>query len=213
MSNERVIEQVFTDDFHLRTLSPFLSATAQLHPKVNIKSIVIALIDRLASYAAREAENESPEERAREEEEQAKKLLVGVRKQRERQRLEKEARELNQRFKNSATIEGTSVAGVEEEETEGWGAAVNVLPPGQSSIEGGEDDGKIDGQTPRLVEKNGNGIGEGTGKKYRGIPEDVKLFEVFWAQVVNLIKVSSSSSLSHSLSLWEVTHTRRFVVI
>lgn len=27
-------------------------------------------------------------------------------------------------------------------------------------------------------------------KKYRGIPEDVKLFEVFWHQVVELIKVS-----------------------
>ncbi|KAG8980094.1 Vacuolar protein sorting-associated protein 35, partial [Tulasnella sp. 427] len=34
-----VVIQVFTDDFHLHTLGPFLSATAQLHPKVNIKGI------------------------------------------------------------------------------------------------------------------------------------------------------------------------------
>lgn len=27
-------------------------------------------------------------------------------------------------------------------------------------------------------------------KKFRGIPEDVKLFEVFWHQVVELIKVT-----------------------
>lgn len=47
-----VIIQVFTDEFHLHTLGPFLSATAQLHPRVNIKQIVIALIDRLAAYAA-----------------------------------------------------------------------------------------------------------------------------------------------------------------
>jgi vacuolar protein sorting-associated protein 35 len=32
-------------------------------------------------------------------------------------------------------------------------------------------------------------IKEGS-KKFRGIPEDVKLFEVFWEQVVQLIKVS-----------------------
>ncbi|KAJ7467897.1 vacuolar protein sorting-associated protein 35 [Mycena latifolia] len=53
-----VVIQVFTDEYHLYSLGPFLSATAQLHPKVNIKQIVIALIDRLAAYAAREAENE-----------------------------------------------------------------------------------------------------------------------------------------------------------
>ena len=51
--------QVFTDEFHLHTLGQFLSATAQLHPKVNIKQIVISLIDRLAAYAAREAEEDA----------------------------------------------------------------------------------------------------------------------------------------------------------
>lgn len=69
-----VVIQVFPDDFHLRTLGPFLSACAQLHPKVNIKNIVIALIDRLAAYAAREAENDSPEEIKRQEEEASRKL-------------------------------------------------------------------------------------------------------------------------------------------
>lgn len=184
-----VVIQVFTDDFHLRTLSPFLSATAQLHPKVNIKSIVIALIDRLASFAAREAENESPEIRAREEEEQAKKLLKEVRKQRERTRVEKEAKELNQKFGKVA------LEPEQEEETEGWGAAVNFAPPGAQGLNGNqEDDGKIDGHTPRE-------IGEGTGKKYRGIPQDVKLFEVFWAQVVNLIKARPDLSLQDITAL------------
>ncbi|KAJ1027640.1 hypothetical protein NDA16_002024, partial [Ustilago loliicola] len=36
-----VVIQVFPDDFHLRTLGPFLSACAALHPKVNIKQIVL----------------------------------------------------------------------------------------------------------------------------------------------------------------------------
>jgi len=181
----------------LRTLSPFLSATAQLHPKVNIKSIVIALIDRLAAYAAREAENESPEERAREEEIQAKRLLGEVRQQRERVKLEKEAEELRDKF-GSTAIGGSERR--EGEETEGWGAAVNVRPPGEEE----EDerlklgDGKIEGVTPTTR----NLMGEGTGRKFRGIPEDVKLFEVFWSQVVNLIKVNFHSYrlISHPYS-------------
>ncbi|WFD43663.1 retromer complex subunit Vps35 [Malassezia psittaci] len=57
-----VIIQVFPDDFHLYTLSMILSACARLHPKVNVKQIVIALINRLAAFAAREAENDAPEQ-------------------------------------------------------------------------------------------------------------------------------------------------------
>jgi vacuolar protein sorting-associated protein 35 len=74
-----VVIQVFPDDFHLRTLGPFLSACAQLHPKVNIKQIVIALIDRLAAYAAREAENDSPDEIRRQEEEAGRRLAEKTR--------------------------------------------------------------------------------------------------------------------------------------
>ena len=117
MTGSQLIGQVFPDDFHLRTLGPFLSATAQLHPKVNIKSIVIALIDRLAAYAAREAENETTEPAA----------------------------------------------------PNGDAAAVNG-----------------DAEAPQT---NGE---TGAVRKYRGIPEDVKLFEVFWHQVVELIKVRSA---------------------
>ncbi|KZW00729.1 vacuolar protein sorting-associated protein 35 [Exidia glandulosa HHB12029] len=76
-----VVIQVFTDEFHLHTLGPFLSATAQLQPKVNIKQIVIALIDRLAAYAAREAESEDPEVTKAQEEAAAKRLAEKVKQQ------------------------------------------------------------------------------------------------------------------------------------
>ncbi|CAH3032160.1 unnamed protein product [Pocillopora meandrina] len=46
--------QVFPDEFHLRTLSSFLHACADLHERVNIKNIIISLIDRLALFANRE---------------------------------------------------------------------------------------------------------------------------------------------------------------
>lgn len=106
-----VVIQVFADDFHLRTLGPFLSATAQLHPKVNIKNIVISLIDRLAAYAAREADSDDTQ---------------------------------------------------------------NESGSGAAEANGSKEDSE-----------KSNSV-----KKFRGIPTDVRLFEVFWAQVVELVKVS-----------------------
>ena len=45
--------QVFPDEMHLATLNNFLSACGQLHPMVNVKNVIIALIDRLALFAQR----------------------------------------------------------------------------------------------------------------------------------------------------------------
>merc|ERR550534_3209238 len=46
--------QVFPDEFHLACLTSFLEACAELQPAVNVKNIVIGLIDRLAAFATRE---------------------------------------------------------------------------------------------------------------------------------------------------------------
>lgn len=43
--------QVFPDDFHLRTLETFLSTCAQLQDDVNVKGIIITLMNRLSSFA------------------------------------------------------------------------------------------------------------------------------------------------------------------
>lgn len=51
------IIQVFPDEFHLLSLDPFLKSCAQLQPGVNVKSIIISLIDRLAAFHQR---NEKP---------------------------------------------------------------------------------------------------------------------------------------------------------
>lgn len=155
--------KVFTDDFHLHTLGPFLSATAQLHPKVNIKQIVIALIDRLAAYAAREAENEDPEETRRQEEAAAKRLAEKV-------NAQKKARQ------NGTTVAEISTAGASE-----WGGHEDKTAESPESPEN------------KTVVVNGEKTTEpadGLVKKFRGIPVNVKLFEVFWEQVVELIKVS-----------------------
>ena len=140
--------KVFTDEFHLHTLGPFLSATALLHPKVNIKQIVIALIDRLASYAAREAETEDPEETKRQEEAAAKRLAERVRTQKAR-----------------AKENGIRSPGTTTDDTWGGSPQAEQAPPESA---------------PPVI--------DGPPKRFRGIPEDVKLFEVFWFQVVELIK-------------------------
>ncbi|XP_035680278.1 vacuolar protein sorting-associated protein 35-like isoform X2 [Branchiostoma floridae] len=48
------IIQVFPDEFHLQTLNPFLRSCAELHASVNVKNIIIALVDRLALFAHRD---------------------------------------------------------------------------------------------------------------------------------------------------------------
>ncbi|XP_063226754.1 vacuolar protein sorting-associated protein 35 isoform X2 [Bacillus rossius redtenbacheri] len=47
------IIQVFPDEFHLQTLNPFLKSCAELQPGVNVKNIIISLIDRLAVFSQR----------------------------------------------------------------------------------------------------------------------------------------------------------------
>lgn len=56
------IIQVFPDDFHLQTLNPFLKACAELHESVNVKNIIIALVDRLAQFAQNEEGSGIPPE-------------------------------------------------------------------------------------------------------------------------------------------------------
>ncbi|KAG9079780.1 Vacuolar protein sorting-associated protein 35 [Ceratobasidium sp. 370] len=166
-----VVIQVFTDDFHLHTLTEFLSATAKLHPKVNIKQIVSALIDRLASYAAREAENEDPEEVRKQEEAAAKRLAEKVRRAREA---------------NGSGMSPTSPVGAAEDE---WG---------RTSVDG------LNGNTASsvVVEEGKGKEKEGAPpKKFRGIPEDVRLFEVFWQQVVELIKARPDLSIQDITAL------------
>jgi vacuolar protein sorting-associated protein 35 len=166
-----LLSQVFTDEFHLHSLGPFLTSTAQLHPKVNIKQIVIALIDRLAAYAARESESEDPEETKRQEEAAARRLAEKVKVQKAK------VRENGATSARSPTQEAHGV----------WGS------PPQSPV----------AETEKLVANldpdASNGVANEQGesekekaqpvRKFRGVPEDVQLFEVFWKQVVELIKV------------------------
>ena len=173
-----VVIQVFTDDFHLHTLGPFLGACANLHPRVNIKNIVIALIDRLAAFAAREAENEDPEEKKRQEEEAAKRLAEKVK---------------GARGKGKGVQDGERGGAKKEPVENEW----SDKPPQRSNGEGAslaadEDKDKGKGKEKESGAENGEekpDVKSDVVPKFRGIPQNVKLFEMFWEQVVQLIKV------------------------
>ncbi|WVQ85663.1 hypothetical protein IAT38_007829 [Cryptococcus sp. DSM 104549] len=186
-----VVIQVFTDDFHLHTLTPFLGACAQLHPRVNIKGIVIALIDRLAAYAAREAENEDPEEKKRGEEEAAKRLAEKV----------AGARGKGKKVEAGEKQEKPVEKPAEADEWAGAEPAAEVTSSRVMSPTGEKQNGEASSPKPEGDgEKKEDPVAEEkpkeeVTKKFRGIPEDVKLFEVFWQQVVELIKARPDLSI------------------
>ncbi|KAG6328642.1 hypothetical protein ID866_10447, partial [Astraeus odoratus] len=177
-----VVIQVFTDEFHLHSLGPFLSATAQLHPKVNIKLIVIALIDRLAAYAAREAENEDPEETKKQEEAAARRLAEKVRLARER-------------------AAEPRVEAVQQDGADAWGGTGDGLEKDVAAMSVASE--KTNGVSEESTEAKGKEK-EKEGlpvRKFRGIPENVQLFEVFWRQVVELIKARPDLSIQDITAL------------
>lgn len=157
-----------------------MSATAQLHPKVNVKSIIIALIDRLAAYAAREADTETPEEEKRRQEEAVRRAAAEKKKQAAGDEPEQQ--------------EETAVKEEEEEEEEAK-AEVNEEAENENVTEEGQEDKEQEtepsAEQPKEAESRNEKdvLQEESVKKVRGIPEDVELFAVFWTQIVELVKV------------------------
>jgi vacuolar protein sorting-associated protein 35 len=155
-----VITQVFPDEFHLHTLDQLLAATARLNPHVNVKGIVVALMDRLSSYAQREAEAVSPEDRQRREDESVTALL-------EKLKISKEQQEAAANAQSSEDGETTANGDTAENEHPTTPGAAEESTPAED--------------TPASPQTNGEV------SKKRGIPDNVKLFEIFHEQVVHLI--------------------------
>ncbi|EXJ69684.1 uncharacterized protein A1O5_06755 [Cladophialophora psammophila CBS 110553] len=146
-----VITKVFPDEYHLHTLDQMLSAIARLNPYVDMKKIVIGLMDRLSTYAQREsAESVSAEDKRKAEEDAAVRMLEKV--------------DLNQDSKpippatqpDSPTTNGADAKSPTETQTTESEPATPA--------------------TPATNGEKGTGVGE------------VRLFEIFYEQVVNLVK-------------------------
>ncbi|KAI9796259.1 MAG: Vacuolar protein sorting-associated protein 35 [Piccolia ochrophora] len=162
-----VVTQVFPDEYHLHTLDQFLSATARLNPHVNVKAIVIGLMDRLSAYAARESESEPTESRKENEQKAVENLMEKLRISQESKSAGQKPEDAEGGQPDSTQANGTTSDGPKSKDQE---------PASEGAAETTNDDGE-----EKAVEKN------------RGIPENVKLYEIFYDQVVNLVQAQRLS--------------------
>ena len=173
-----VITQVFPDEFHLHTLDQFLAAVSRLNPHVNVKAIVVGLMDRLSAYAARESEEESLEERQKAEEEAITKLLEDV-------KLGKENGEEDKK-KSTEKTDGKKTEAEDESPAESTDRT--DLESEATKVED-EAQHVADGHVPSTQEAavNEDEIAEAKSaastSKHRGIPDNVKLYEIFFEQI------------------------------
>lgn len=140
---DTVITKVFPDEYHLHTLDLVLSSIARLNPHVDMKKIVIGLMDRLSSYALRDAEIAANSTKRKEEEEIAVTKIFG-----------------DLQVSNGKPNSGKT------DDNDGNGAT--------------NEDSAKESEEP-------NQSGAANGAKLT-IPDDIKLYGIFYDQVTNLIK-------------------------
>ncbi|KAL9118642.1 MAG: hypothetical protein Q9187_004812 [Circinaria calcarea] len=170
-----VITQVFPDEFHLNTLDQLLPAIARLNPHVNIKAIVIGLMDRLSAYAEREAASESPEDRQKLEEEATAKLLEKLRLSKENKLSGVKENKSGPEKTNGEQANGHKTTKASSPE-DGGAIEVNSLVDDSSATEVDAESTATNGDPEKPVSRGS-----------RGIPEDVKLYEIFYNQVTHLV--------------------------
>jgi vacuolar protein sorting-associated protein 35 len=167
-----VITQVFPDEFHLYTLDQFLAAVSRLNPHVNVKAIVVGLMDRLSSYAERESQNEPEEDREKMEEEALVDLLEKVKLRKEEESKPGPAKDTTPapeaNGEQAETEDGDSVADTLKDEVE---ATPSIAETEATAVNGDETSAETE-----------------PAKKHRGIPENVPLYEIFFGQVKNLVQ-------------------------
>ncbi|KAI0150351.1 vacuolar protein sorting-associated protein 35 [Xylariaceae sp. FL1272] len=162
-----IITQVFPDEFHLHTLDQFLGAVSRLNPHVNVKAIVVGLMDRLSAYAERESQQSVTDDKAKLEQDALADLLEKV-------RIGKEKQESKPAESDRDT--GTNGGPLNGEPTKGDGASTIAAEAAPSIAETEATAVEPDQETSALETQ-----------PERGIPSDVKLYEVFFDQVNNLV--------------------------
>jgi vacuolar protein sorting-associated protein 35 len=155
-----VITKVFPDEYHLHTLDQMLSAISRLNPHVDMKKIVIGLMDRLSTFAQRESENTSPEEKQKAEEEATIRLM-------EKMQLSKDKKP-QPGLEDAESASNLQANGTKPEET------------------------RSDGNESTISDATTAVNGDGAASKPPSVT-DVKLFEIFYDQVVNLVKTRGLS--------------------
>ncbi|CAK7267731.1 retromer complex subunit Vps35 [Sporothrix epigloea] len=177
-----VITQVFPDEFHLHTLDQFLAAVSKLNPHVNVKAIVVGLMDRLSNYAEREALSRPNENREKMEEDALSSLLEKIK--------------LGPNAVDSAPdAAATAAAGTDKGFTADSEAATDSSTAENTDGQAAATDSQATGETSETT-ANGNDnaatptgeqAADGTASGFRGIGGNIHLYEVFFNQVKQLV--------------------------
>lgn len=187
-----VITQVFPDEFHLHTLDKFLGAVSRLNPHVNVKSIVIGLMDRLSEYAERENNADADNDRETAESEALAKLLEKVKLAKENPPEPKAVADAEAVPEAEAGAEAEAEAEADAadkpEETNGdeeEGSAKGKEIEGEEAAAASGDDSSTlaDNAAPSTTETETTAV---NGKE--STSANVQLYEVFYAQVKNLVE-------------------------
>lgn len=141
-----------------------LSAIARLNPHVDMKKIVIGLMDRLSSYAQRELEEEPAEVRQKAEEEATVRLF-------DRLRISKEE------------SKSTKANGSTDDDAHTNGTAPEESPRPSVSTE----------ETARTEDSEATKVDGEPKSPTKALTSNVKLYEIFYDQVVNLVKTRGLS--------------------
>jgi len=122
-------------------------------------------MDRLSAYAERESESEPEEDRKRSEEEATTRLLENLRVSKETKPADSKDDKPAVEQTNGETTNGDKPVGNSSEDAQN--------PTSEGDMKQTAND-EVSLETPKV-------------KKSRGIPEDVKLYEIFYGQVTHLV--------------------------
>ncbi|KAK9444294.1 vacuolar sorting protein [Metarhizium brunneum] len=166
-----VITQVFPDEFHLHTLDQFLGAVSRLNPHVNVKAIVIGLMDRLSEYADREGSKDKGPEQEKIEADALASLLEKV-------QLLKDAPPSSEAVPKPSTISQ------EDEDKQKHGEDDTPKHEGEGGTTAGDEASTVAESTaPSNAETETTAV---NGQDSAGA--NVQLYEVFFTQVKNLVE-------------------------
>jgi vacuolar protein sorting-associated protein 35 len=180
-----VITQVFPDEFHLHTLDQFLGAVSRLNPHVNVKAIVIGLMDRLSEYAERDGPEDKSEDKAQVEADALAKLLEKVNLLKETPATppsdskSPDDGKLSESSESSESPDNTKTTESEDGTAAREGELANETA-GESST---DDSSTLAESTPSVADTETTAV-----NGQNSITEKVQLYEVFFAQVKNLVE-------------------------
>lgn len=174
-----VVSQVFPDEFHLYTLDLFLNATANLNPGASVKKIILALVNRLAEYSAREAENGSstPEETEDDGTEHTEDVTAALEKATIEDKGESDSEDVKKEDSNEDVKEESSED--KEQDTEKTEDGDESKDAGNSES---KDEVKDASTEPFSPPKSTKAV-----PVRRGVPINIDLFDIFWSLVAKLL--------------------------